>query len=457
MFGINDALIKLDEQGTPIRCAFIGAGAMGMNFIGQTFMSPGMKPLVVVDIKIDNAVHALKMSGCSADLICETNDVAEAQKAIDAGKYVCTTNVDIVYGVDNIDVVCECTGVVNVGTKYCFDAIRAGKHCVTLSVEMDVVVGNMLALFAKQAGVTFTGIYGDEPGVIKELYDKADALGFTVVCAGRGDTGNSDLKWNPETVNELLAERARKRGVDLDKMRVNRYMFASFNDGSKTNEELTMFANSTGLVPDVRGCHHPLVKYDNWQADVAQLCSLESMGVGGFLSQPGCVESIGIDTPNNQGKIKCFVVVTTDNEAAAQGLKYHGSGGPGPCWCWYEDIHWVGNTAPLSIAYAALYNTPSVAAVKDKRAADTVTMAKKDLKAGETLDTIGGYSVAGRIEKARIAKAENLLPLGLSTNCVVKKDFAQGEWLTYDDVEFPNTKDIVYLMRRLQDEIFETV
>ena len=36
---------------------------------------------------------------------------------------------------------------------------------------MDVVVGHILKYFADNAGVVYTGIYGDEPGVIKLLYD----------------------------------------------------------------------------------------------------------------------------------------------------------------------------------------------------------------------------------------------------------------------------------------------
>ncbi|MGB4609802.1 MAG: hypothetical protein WBH77_04175 [Saccharofermentanales bacterium] len=449
MFGLNDQLELLDSKGTPIRVGFIGAGAMGMNFIGQTIMSPGMKPMVVCDIDIDKSVHALTLSGISEKQIAECKTVSEAQKAIDAGKYVCTTNADIIYKVDNIDVVVEGTGNVAAGARYCFDAILHKKHVVSLSVEMDVVIGHILSILAKNAGVVYTGIYGDEPGVIKLLYDQVKSLGFTVVAAGRGDTGNSELRWNPETVKPLIDGRAEKRGFDPDKMKINPYMFASFNDGSKTNEELTMIANATGLVPDVRGTHHPIVSYEDFTTKVPKLFDIKENG--GLLSQYGVVESVGI--PGGVGTIYCFVVVTGGVESAIQGLKYHGSGGPGPNWVWWEPIHWVANTAPISVAYAALYNIPTIAPIGRKRVAETITMAKKDLKAGDVIDTIGGYSVVGRIEKARISREENLLPLGLSTNCTVKRDIAQGEYLTYDDVEFYDENDFVLQLRRLQDNM----
>lgn len=426
---------------------------MGMNFIGQTIMSPGMKPLVIVDLDAENGVHALILSGVPDDEIAVCKTTAQAQKAIDAGKYVCTTNINIIYEVDKIDVVCECTGNVTAGARFCFDAIRNKKHVVTLSVEMDVVIGHILQMFAKNAGVVYTGIYGDEPGVIKLLFDQAKALGFTVVAAGRGDTGNSELRWNPDTVKELIEGRAIKRGFDPDKMKVNPYMFASFNDGSKTNEELTMLANATGLLPDVRGTHSPMVPVEEFSEKLPKLFDLKENG--GLLSQYGVVESVGI--PGGVGRINCFVVVTTKVESAIQGLKYHGSGGPGPNWVLWEPIHWVANTAPISIAYAALYNTPTIAPIGNKRAAETITMAKKDLKAGEVIDEIGGFSVAGRIEKARITKAENLLPLGLSTHCKVKKDLKKGEYLTYEDVEILDKDDLVFQLRRLQDTIFGVI
>ena len=188
MFELNKQLEQLDEQGTPIRLAFIGAGAMGMNFIGQTVMAPGMEPRIVVDVKVDNAVHASYFFTIPKTISLCARRLRKLRKRLMKGKYVCTNDVSVIYEVDNIDMVCECTGVVSVGTRYCFDAIRNKKHVVSLSVEMDVVVGHILSMFAKNAGVTYTGIYGDEPGVIKLLYDQAKALGFTVVAAGRGDT-----------------------------------------------------------------------------------------------------------------------------------------------------------------------------------------------------------------------------------------------------------------------------
>ena len=66
--------------------------------------------------------------------------------------------------------------------------------------------------------------------------------------------------------------------------------------------------------------------------------------------------------------------------------------------------------------------------------ADVITVAKRNLKAGEVLDGSGGYTVNGLIEKAEIARAENLLPLGLAYDVKLKRDVPQGEAISYDMV-----------------------
>ena len=66
--------------------------------------------------------------------------------------------------------------------------------------------------------------------------------------------------------------------------------------------------------------------------------------------------------------------------------------------------------------------------------ADVITVAKRDLKAGEILDGSGGYTVNGLIERADIAREENLLPLGLEDDIPLKCDVSQGEAISYDMV-----------------------
>jgi predicted homoserine dehydrogenase-like protein len=59
--------------------------------------------------------------------------------------------------------------------------------------------------------------------------------------------------------------------------------------------------------------------------------------------------------------------------------------------------------------------------------AEVLAVAKRDLKAGERLDGIGGYCTYGLIENATVARKIGALPIGLSDGCVLRQDVAKDE------------------------------
>jgi predicted homoserine dehydrogenase-like protein len=85
---------------------------------------------------------------------------------------------------------------------------------------------------------------------------------------------------------------------------------------------------------------------------------------------------------------------------------------------------------------------------------EVITVAKKDLKAGDHLDGIGGYTVYGTIERYEIAKEMNALPVGLvNKDTILKQDVKKGDLITYDMVQLREDSFILQ-MRRLQDKLF---
>ena len=80
-----------------------------------------------------------------------------------------------------------------------------------------------------------------------------------------------------------------------------------------------------------------------------------------------------------------------------------------------------------------------------------MTYSKKDLKKGEILDGVGGFTTYGMIELYGTAKDEDLLPLGLSEGCRLKNNIEKGSPITYKDVELVQDSTILQL-RRLQDK-----
>lgn len=465
MFGINDALREREASAGPIRVAVIGTGAMGGPMVQQIIMAIGMDALVVIDIDSNKAVAALKEAGVDAASIevCETVD--EACAALRRGNRVCSSNIEVAWGLSEIEVVVEATGNPFVFAEIAFGSLMAKKHLVTFNVEGDVVIGHILKKIADNAGVVYTGVHGDEPGVVKALYDEADALGFEVIAAGRNDYGGGDIKWHKNNAHEYL-ERFASAAVQK-----NLALFASFIDGSKTNEECAMIANSTGLVPDVRGMHGPEASFGNFVTEVPRLLDVEANG--GILSRTGVVERIlPAEGPDAQ-PVWCFVVVRIVNElqrvymSDMAGLGNMApnspeirarllSDGNSTAGIFYTPYHYVSIQAPISIAYAVLHGRPSIAPKLDRRYADVMALIKKDLKAGEVIDEIGGECTAGRVDKASVVRDGGFLPFALARGAVLKRDISAGEYLRYDDVELPNQNALLVQLRRMQDSMFET-
>ncbi|HEC23559.1 MAG TPA: flagellar biosynthesis protein FlgA [Chloroflexi bacterium] len=420
-------LEEREKAGQPIRVGVVGTGQMGEGLVCQMELMKGMKAFAVADIVPGRAVAALREAKLPDDLIVETDDADLAAQAVREGKRVATTDASIIARIPDLDIVVEATGIPEVGARVAMDAILANKHMVQMNVETDATVGYILRRMANSAGIVYTLTAGDEPGATMELYDFAHSLGFEVICAGKGKNNPLDRTATPDSVAEKAAAQ-----------QMNPKMLASFVDGTKTMVEMTSLGNAIGFVPDVRGMHGPQVT----PGEMAKVFVPES--AGGILKQTGVVEyGLGI-APG------VFVIFTTDHPKIIRDLRYLKLG-DGPYWALYRPYHLTSLETPISIARAVLKHETTIATDRPP-VAETITIAKRDLKAGETIDALGGYTVYGMIERADVAREERLLPLGLAPGSKLLRDVAMGEAVTYDDVELNESLAIVHL-RRLQDQM----
>ncbi len=113
----------------------------------------------------------------------------------------------------------------------------------------------------------------------------------------------------------------------------------------------------------------------------------------------------------------------------------------------YRPQHFVGHEVPYGIARMMLDGSPVCAPIG--RTSEVVAVAKKVLKAGTILDGEGGYTVYGLIERASIATAQKLLPIGLTQQAEIVREVPEDGVLTYDDVKLPES--FALHVRRLQD------
>ena len=423
---LYNSLVDYEQRGKMIRVGLVGAGQMGEGLVSQMEMMHGMRAFAVADVLPGRAAAALKTANVDPAQIVETDDAGVAAQAIADGKRVATTRAQILSAVDGLDIVVEATGVPEIGAQVAFDAILNRKHVLQMNVETDATVGFILRRMARSAGIVYTLTAGDEPGATMELFDFAKTLGFNVVAAGKGKNNPLDRSGNPDSV----AQRAQEQMM-------NPKMLSSFVDGTKTMVEMTSFGNAVGFVPDVSGMHGPEVTAD----------TLASVFVpkkdGGILNGTGVVDYGRGVAPG------VFVVFTTDHPKIARDLGYL-SMGKGPYWALYRPYHLTSLETPISIARAVLKQETTIA-TDIPPVAETVAFAKRDLKAGETVDALGGFTVYGMIERSSVAAQGGYVPLGLAPGAVLKRDVQAGSPLTYDDVDV-RTDTTIHYLRNLQDQ-----
>lgn len=387
----------------------------------------GMGAYVIVDRGSGRSAEIYRSAGIEESGIIQTDDPDRASQAIAEGKRVHTTNAAVA-SAPPLDVTVEATGIPEMGARVALQAIAAGKHMMQMNVEADATVGAILRRRAREAGVIYSLSGGDEPGAIAELYEFATLLGYDVVSVGKGKNNPLIPTANPDTMEET----ARRQ-------KMNPKMLASFVDGSKTMMEMTTISNALGYLPDRRGMHGPEVTHDTLASTYVPEAD------GGILSGAKRVDYGRGVAPG------VFLVFTTDHPKLVRDLRYL-KVGEGPYWALYRPYHLTSLETPISIAKAVLRDETTLATDRPP-SAETVTVAKKELRSGERIDGIGGFGVYGVIEKAEVARRENLAPLGLAAGSRLIKDVKAGALLTYDDLELDDSNTIVSL-RREQDALW---
>ena len=424
---VFEHLQRLEAEGDRIRVGLVGCGQMGSGLVHVTNQTAGMQTVVISDVDVARPLATLEAMGVPRSEICVTGKVGEAEDALQDGKCVVTEDALLLPKLEGLDAVVEATGLTEVGSKVAWNSILHSKHVIMLNVETDVTVGPLLHRLAQQAGCVYTAASGDEPGVCKMLYNLAGTMGFEVVCLGKGKNNVINFDATPDSCRE----EAESKGM-------NPKMLSAFKDGSKTMVELAAMSNATGLVPDVPGTHGARV----------DLPDLNRVFVpkedGGILSRRGCVDfSTGKVAPG------VFAIITADDPRIRQDLAFY-SMGDGPYYTLYRPYHLCSIETPLSIAEAAIYNEATL--FSEQMISEVVAIAKRELKAGETVGDIGSPDFFNRIYTYKEAKSLQGIPMGLTPGGKVLKDIPKGDMLTEENFT-PDTSTLVYKMRQMQDDL----
>lgn len=413
MIIVDTALQRLEAEGKPIRVGLLGAGFMGAGIVRQIAMSvPGMRIGAIANRTVSRAVSAYNQAGLH-DVRVATN-APELREALARDEPVVTTDALALCAADGIDVIVEVTGTIAYATHAVVAALEAGKHVVLMNAELDATIGPILKKMATEAGVVLTASDGDQPGVLGNLIRQVRGLGVKPVMCGN-IKGFHDTKRNPRT-----------QAGFAETWDQNPYMVTSFADGSKISFEQAIVANATGMRVARRGMIGPTVPVGTPVTEVAAEYPLDAM-----LDGPGIVDYVVGASPAPG----VFVLGTHDDPAQQKFLKLYKLG-DGPLYCFYTPYHLCHFEVHNSVARAVLFQDATLEPLAGP-VVDVVCAAKTDLDAGAVLDTIGGYMAYGLCENTDVASREGLLPLGLAEGCTLRRDVAQDDLLTFDDVTLP--------------------
>lgn len=428
MLIIDKALQERQKSGKPIRVGIMGAGYMAIGIVNQIIRyTAGMEVAVICNRTVEKAISCYKKAGIPQ--VAVGDNERDIDKQILRKKAVVTANPEAVYKALEVDIIVEATGTIEYAARLVMGAIAYGKPTILMNAELDATVGPILKYYADRAKVILSGSDGDQPGVIMNLYRFVKNMGFTPLVCGN-IKGFLDVHKNPTDMQSFA-----------ENMGQNVNMITNFTDGTKIAFEQATVANATGMGVNKRGMNgfHSTDHVDN----LTSFYNVEELkALGGIVDYVvGAKPGPGI-----------YVYATTEDKLSKKYLNYLKLG-KGPIYSFYTPYHLCYFEVPNSIARVFEFNdavlTPMAGPV-----VEVVTIAKTNLKAGDTLDGFGGYTSYGQCENALQCRKENLLPIGLSEEVVLKRDVPRDQAITFEDIIIPDDNLIFNLFNEQVKHFF---
>jgi len=235
-------------------------------------------------------------------------------------------------------------------------------------------------------------------------------LGLRPVAAGNVK-GMVDYYRNPDTQRAF----AEKNDQDVRKV-------TSFADSTKLSMEATVLSNATGFHVGRRGMYGPACKDVR---EIANLLPPDQLLAAGLVDYAlGAAPYTG-----------AFVIVHEDAPLKRVQLAYYKLG-EGPFYVFYTPFHLPHIQIASTIGRAVIHQDATVAPVAGP-VCEVVTVAKRDLKAGERLDGVGGFCAYGLIDNSEAARSMSALPISMSEDCVLLREVRKDSVVSFQDVKLP--------------------
>ncbi len=396
---------------------------MGRGLLHQCRITPGFQCLAVADLQVERTLRCLADMGVPARL---AESESAIQEALQDGCVAVMADGHLLARIPQLEAVVEATSAIRAGGAFAMAALEHGKHLILMNAEVDLIFGPALLDAARRRGLVCTSCDGDQHGVITRLMDDLELWGFAPVMAGN-IKGFLDRYANPTTI----IPEADRRNLDYG-------MCTAYTDGTKLNIEMALVANARGYRTQTPGMVGPRAREVH---EVTSLFDLEGLRTKGT---PAVDYILGAEPGGG-----VFAIGYNDHPYQRDMMAYYKMG-PGPYYVFYRPYHLCHVEALRGIAEAVLDQSALLAPEHGWRT--TVTAyAKKDLRAGERLDGVGGYACYGLIENTGPDGSPEGLPICLAENLVLLHSLHRDQRITLEDVMLPEDRSDVRLYRQSRE------
>lgn len=412
MIIVDTVLERREAEGRPIRVGLLGAGFMARGIASQILQRRrGIRLAAIFNRTVPRAVDCYRY----ADGRLEPA-IADRQAALDdairSGRPVVTGDPMLLCRSPQIDVLVDVTGAVEFGAHVVLEALRCGKHVILMNAELDATIGPVLQVYARRHGVILSACDGDQPAVEINLYRFVTGIGLIPRVMGN-IKGLQDPYRTPATQQAFA-----------DRWGQNPSMVTSFADGSKVSFEQAVVANATGMTVAKRG----MLAYEH-REHVDTLTRRYDLDL--LRAHGGIVEYV-VGAQPGPG-VFCLAEQSDPRQRHYLNLYKMGEG---PLYCFYTPYHLCHFEVPNTIGRVVLFGD-SAGSARGGPLVEVCAVAKRDLRAGETLDDYGHYMTYGEAVSAEEMRAGRYLPEGLVEGCRLRRDVPRDAVIALDDVDLP--------------------
>ncbi len=422
---LKSRLLTLDKE---IRVAIIGIGSIGKGLVYQVHATPGMKPVAIADIYINKAIECARWLHLDYEVV---QTVSDLNYAIQRGKVAITDKGELLASSGLVHVMIESSNAVLQGALHALQAIRNHQHVVMMNFEAEMMYGPLLLKAAQDEGVVYTCADGDQPTVIKKMIDEIELWGLDIVMAG-------NIKNYLDRYTDPV-----KIAPEADKRTLDHKMCSSYTDGTKLCVEMAVLANAINGMAAVPGMLGHKMKHVN---EIFNYINFDEV----WDRKHPLVDYVLGSEP----KGGVFVVAHTADKFQQYTFNWFPPDvGPGPYYIFSRPYHLGHIEAMQCVAEAYLDGTARLQPIYGMRT-NVHTYAKRDLKAGDVLDGMGGFNSYGLIENLADDQSNAGLPILLNDNLRLKKDIFKDQRIGLEDVDFnPNDKAFNLYFQALGREI----